>query len=118
METLFEFFLPILIPPVVLIRLKKLPSCPKLFETISKNPRNSRILGRRFMYLCRITGFLWILWICDSVLSLACLGMVAYHWAMNLDMTTIKTFGLSCRMVLAMFGTLVGVGGLMAYALG
>lgn len=80
--------LPMLIPPILLIREKQFPDSLKLFEEIAANsPPNRTVIGLKYLYLSRITGLVWLVWIVNIslFLVLAIAILVAFTNGLKLE---------------------------------
>jgi len=109
LKDIINFLLPT--PPIILMRRNEFPNCPLIFEHISKNPPNPRILGRTFSRLCRISGFSWIVWLFNASIFCSAIFFFLYNWGCNIDMSTQSYWGIfSIKMVLAISATLLFFG--------
>ena len=114
LKDIINFLLPV--PPAILIMKNEFPNCPEIFEHISKNPPNPRILGRLFSRLCAISGFSWIVWGINTIVFSLVAGIFLFNWGNNIDMTCPHYFGvLSCRNLIAIFAACLFFGQLIFY---
>lgn len=69
---------PSIIPPRILMFEGKFPNLIEVFADISKNPPEPcSELARKYLYLCRLTGLIWLVWAVNfSVFMLLGLGMI------------------------------------------
>lgn len=109
LKDFFSFLLPV--PPTILMRNGEFPNCSEIFEAISKNPPQPRLLGRIFSRLCSLVGFCWLIWTLNTLVFVAGILVFLYHWGKGADMATPLIFGfLSCQMLIAILCALLFVG--------
>jgi hypothetical protein len=117
LEKVITTLVPVLAPPYVLMREEQFPNCPKIFEEIAQASRKSKLLGKRFSILCRLTGLVWVIWAFNLFLFSSGTIMLVYHWGRNLDMSEAGPFGLSCRMIIAVIASLLFVGSMGCFGM-
>lgn len=97
-------------PPTWYIRKGEFPNCPSVFQAILDNPTEPKLLGKRFMYLCRITGFTWMVWIFNMLIMSIAVVTFAYPWGKSIDMSSQLILGFSYKMIIAMLLTVLFFG--------
>jgi hypothetical protein len=72
LEGLLSKLAPGLTPPIFLMYENKFPNLVEVFATISKNPPEPcSHIAMKYLYLCRITGVIWLMWALNFTLFLA-----------------------------------------------
>ncbi len=111
---------PLLVPPIFLIREDKFPNTVKVFEDISMNPPEPRChLGRKYLYLSRVTGLVWLLWGWNFMLFMALVLGSLYGYATG-DTAGTKMFlgtQLQNKLVFAAAAAVFFIGAIMAFSL-
>jgi hypothetical protein len=81
MEVILAKVAPLLIPPALLIHEDKFPDAVKVFERIAHAaPNPCAHIGRKYLYLSRITLIVWVLWGIDFSLFVTVALLYLFWW--------------------------------------
>jgi hypothetical protein len=118
LEGLVAKLMPVLIPPGLLIREKQFPDTLKVFEEISENPIPPKDhLGRKYLYLTRITGLVWLIWAINFAMFLIIAVSAFAAYAQGIEVEQGVLLGFKVRRLWGILGGLLFFGAIIWYVL-
>jgi hypothetical protein len=107
MEVILAKVAPLLIPPALLIHEDKFPDAVKVFERIAQAaPASCAHIGRKYLYLSRITLMVWVLWGINFTLFVT-VGLLYLYWWENGDF---ELLGYKAKAVIASCAAILFIG--------
>ncbi len=109
----FSHILTVMTPPFWQIRRNEIPNSIKIImSAMQARSPNSR-LARQLLYLCRVTGVLWVIWACNMLIVFVggvILLKISGDWA---NWSQVTFINLTYKQVIPVLGACLFVGGLV-----
>ena len=100
--------LPIIAPPIALMRTGEFPNCAELFEHAARRAGSAR----QYINLCRLTGLAWVLWAFNAACVCMAFSLLAHSFGTGEELAKPFWHGIAYRQFLAMFFAMLFVGGM------